>query len=147
MTQAEFERFNATLWEEYAQDRARNQSTSIAHEREIAAEQRQVLQAQGMRTPGHHYWHVVDDGGAVAGALWVHVEPGTGRAFIYEFAINADQRGKGLGKATLDLLDAWARDEGIQRIALNVFGDNAVAQALYRKQGYQVDAIQMSKRL
>jgi ribosomal protein S18 acetylase RimI-like enzyme len=147
MTEPEYQRYNTVMWEDYARERARNLGTSIEHERGVAASQRQALQAQGMRAPGHHYWHVVDDTGAVVGSLWVHAEPGTNRAFIYDIVIHADQRGKGLGKATLELLDAWARGEGIQRIALNVFGDNAIAQALYRKQGYQVDTIQMSKQL
>ena len=147
MTEEEYERFTADVWEEYAQERARNLGTTVAHEREVAAQQREHLQAQGMQTPGHHYWHVVDDAGTAVGRLWVHVAPGSDRAFIYDIAINPDQRGKGLGSATLDLLDAWARAAGITSIALNVFGDNAVAQALYRKHGYAVDAIQMRKRL
>ncbi|HEV2239329.1 MAG TPA: GNAT family N-acetyltransferase [Ktedonobacterales bacterium] len=147
MTEPEYEQYNTTAWEEYAQDRARNSGTSIEHEREVVATQRASLQAQGMRTPGHHYWHVVDDAGAVVGALWVHVALGSDRAFIYDIAIDADQRGKGLGKATLALLEAWARGQGVTSIALNVFGDNTIAQTLYRQQGYQVDALQMSKRL
>jgi ribosomal protein S18 acetylase RimI-like enzyme len=147
MTEAEYEQFNTILWEDYAQERARNLGTSIEHEREVSAQQRQSLQAQGMHTPGHHYWHVVDDAGAAVGSLWVFVEPESDRGFIYEIVINADLRGKGLGSATLDLLDAWARSAGVTSIALNVFGDNAVAQALYRKHGYAVDAVQMRKRL
>jgi ribosomal protein S18 acetylase RimI-like enzyme len=147
MTEEEYERFNAVLWEDYAQERARNLGTSIENERERAERQRQSLQAQGRRTPGHHYWHVVDAAGTAVGALWVYVEPGSDRAFIHEIVINPDQRGRGLGSATLDLLDAWARAAGIASIGLNVFGDNAVAQALYRKHGYATEYIQMRKRL
>jgi ribosomal protein S18 acetylase RimI-like enzyme len=147
MTEAEYERFNKTLWEDYAQDRARNLGTSVEHERAIVAGQRESLQAEGLRAPGHHYWRVVDDAGAGFGSLWVFVQPGTDRAFIYDITIDADQRGKGLGTVTLNLLDAWARSAGVKSIGLNVFGDNAAAQELYRKQGYQVDAIQMRKLL
>ncbi len=147
MTEAEYERYNATFWEEYAQDRARNLGTGIEHERAVVAAQRAQLQAQGMQTPGHHYWQVADDAGAAVGSLWVWVEPGSDRAFIYDIAIAPERRGKGLGSATLDLLDAWARAAGVTSIELSVFGDNAVAQALYRKHGYRVDTIAMSKRL
>jgi ribosomal protein S18 acetylase RimI-like enzyme len=147
MTDEEYEHFNAVLWEDYAQERARNLGTSVEHEREVAATQRQALQAHGMNTPGHYYWRVVDDAGAAVGSLWVYVEPGTDRAFIYEIVIAPEQRGRGLGTTTLDLLDAWARAAGVKSIGLNVFGDNAAAQALYRKQGYQVDAILMRKLL
>jgi ribosomal protein S18 acetylase RimI-like enzyme len=147
MTDEEFERFRVAQFEDYVQERARNSGMSIEHERAVAAKQFESLQAQGMHTPGHHYWHMVDDAGAVVGSLWVYVSPGSDSAFIYDIVIVPGQRGKGLGKTTLDLLDAWARDRGVKRIGLNVFGDNTVAQGLYRKHGYQVDAIAMHKRL
>ncbi len=47
----------------------------------------------------------------------------------------------------MTLAEAEARDRGIDRIALNVFGGNAVARGLYRSLGYEEQAVAMSKHL
>lgn len=147
MTEPEFEAYSSTMWEDYAQHRARNAGTPIEDERAIAAEQRAQLQKDGMQTEGHYYWTVVDDDGAPVGILWVFVDPTGSRAMIYDIAMHEDQRGKGYGKATLELLDAEMRARSIKRIELSVFGDNAVAERLYRRHGYRTVATFMAKDL
>jgi ribosomal protein S18 acetylase RimI-like enzyme len=147
MTEPEFEAYTSVMWENYAQERARNAGTPIEQERAVVAQQRAELQKDGMRTAGHHYWTVVDDAGAPVGILWVFVDPERTRAFIYDIEMRADQRGKGYGKATLDLLEAEMRPLGVKRIELSVFGDNAVAERLYRRQGYRTITTAMAKDL
>jgi ribosomal protein S18 acetylase RimI-like enzyme len=147
MTESEFARYTGTMWEDYAQERARNSGRPIEEERAEAARQRVQLQKDGMRTEGHRYWTVTDDSGAPVGVLWVAVDAPKKQAFIYDIRIDEQQRGKGHGKATLDLLEAELRPLGVARIALNVFADNTVAQSLYRRQGYYPVATLMQKDL
>ena len=90
---------------------------------------------------------MVDDSGAAVGSLWVFVDEPKKRAFIYNIEIDAAQRGKGYGRRALELLEETLRPQGVTRIALNVFGDNAIAQALYRKIGYYTVATYMQKEI
>lgn len=55
-----------------------------------------------------------------------------------EFGITvaAAARNQGVGRALLDALEVWAREHGIERIGLGVFGDNERARSLYRAMGY-----------
>lgn len=147
MTEAEYTHLMSYMWEDYAQERARNFRTPVADERADAERQRTQLLQDGLNTPGHHFWTVVDDAGTVVGSLWVFIDEPKKRAFIYDIEIDAAQRGKGYGRRTLELLEESLRPQGVTRIALNVFGDNAVAHALYRKVGYYTVATYMQKEI
>ena len=45
------------------------------------------------------------------------------------------------------LVEGEARDRGIGRVELNVFGGNEVARGLYRSLGYVETSVQMAKEL
>jgi ribosomal protein S18 acetylase RimI-like enzyme len=145
MTQAEYDAYNSTLWENYAQERARNLRTPIEEQRAAAAEQHAALLPNGLATPDHYFWTLVDAAGAPVGQLWVKVDTAKHHAFIYAIDVDAVQRGKGYGKQTLEALEVQMRSLSVTRIGLNVFGDNVVAANLYRKMGYQTAATAMQK--
>ena len=147
MTDDEYATFSATMWEDYAQTRARNSGAPIEEERATSAQQRDQLLPNGLHTPDQLFWQVVTPDGASVGVLWVHVEPAKRQAFIYQIEMAPDQRGKGYGQATLEALEATLKPLGIANIGLNVFGDNTVAMRLYTKLGYQVVATNMRKPL
>ena len=48
-------------------------------------------------------------------------------------------RGKGAGKALMNLADRWCRDEGIRRLELTVICKNTAAFALYKSMGFEVE--------
>ncbi len=145
MTEAEFAPYIAHLREDYAQERAMSSETPIEEEREISNKQIDGLIPQGLATPDHYFWTVADEGGTGIGSLWVFVEPAKGRAFIYDIALAEEQRGKGYGRQTLQVLESTLRPMGVRRIALNVFGKNTVARHLYDTAGYYVVATSMQK--
>jgi ribosomal protein S18 acetylase RimI-like enzyme len=147
MTEDEYARFRAVLDVEYPQDRARNMGTPLEEERAISQKQIEGLLPQGLRTPGHLFWTAMDEAGAPVGSLWVAVDEAKRQGFIYDIVVAPEHRGKGYGRQVLDLLDDEVRHLGLTRIVLNVFGDNAVAQNLYRTAGYQTVAITMRKDL
>lgn len=106
------------------------------------------LLPSGRATPGHELWTIRDTAGADVGVLWLATQTGRpGHAFIYDIEIEKERRGQGLGRATLEALDEWARANGISSIGLHVFGHNAVARHLYRSVGYVETNVQMEKRL
>lgn len=147
MTEAEFERMKRVNLEDYARQRSRNFDTPIEREREIAARQFAELLKDGLATEGHLLWSVVGDDGEVVGDLWVFVDAAEHRAFIYDITIEERHRGQGYGRCTLELLEGEMRPRGVTRIGLNVFGDNEIAQHLYRTQGYRTTSSHMEKKL
>ncbi|MCC7406980.1 MAG: GNAT family N-acetyltransferase [Phycisphaeraceae bacterium] len=55
---------------------------------------------------------------------------------IHDLAVHADFRGRSIGRALLRAVEAVARHRGFCKITLEVRHDNAIAQALYRAEGY-----------
>jgi ribosomal protein S18 acetylase RimI-like enzyme len=103
---------------------------------------------QGLETPGHWIFVVEADGERV-GVLWL-AEREHGRekeCYIYDIEIDDAHRGRGFGRAAMQLAEAEARSHGLHRIALNVFGGNDVARNLYRSLGYVETSVQMAKEV
>jgi ribosomal protein S18 acetylase RimI-like enzyme len=86
--------------------------------------------------------------GEPAGWLWLgphpHREDGV---YVYDIEIDEAHQGRGLGRATMLAAEELARAAGLGHIALNVFGWNGRAEALYRSLGYVTGWTQMSKPL
>ncbi|MGZ7445618.1 GNAT family N-acetyltransferase [Paenibacillus sp. TH7-28] len=83
------------------------------------------------------------------GHLWFNaMEQEKGRiAFILDILIYEEHQGKGYGKRTMAALEEEVRRLGLDTISLHVFGHNQRAFELYRKMGYEVTDIQMTKVL
>ncbi len=81
------------------------------------------------------------------GVLWVQVKMDDPRreAFIFDFIIEEQFRGKGFGKQALIALDEKLIELGAESVGLHVFGHNTNAFELYKKMGYEVTNIQMRK--
>ena len=81
------------------------------------------------------------------GVVWVALDRRPGEAWIYDIEVNAEQRGKGYGRALLQAAEEEAARHGSKAIGLNVFGTNTVARQLYESSGYQITALNMRKEL
>jgi GNAT superfamily N-acetyltransferase len=93
---------------------------------------------------------VVEADGEPVGDLWLAKRDDmSGRPclFVYDVHIDEAQQGRGYGKAAMLFAEEEARRRGIDRVALNVFGRNAVARRLYLSLGYEENAVAMSKTL
>jgi GNAT superfamily N-acetyltransferase len=62
-------------------------------------------------------------------------------AWFEDCIVRPQHRKKGIGKALLAYVVAQARAEGALRVMLLTDGDNATAQALYRKSGFEDSAM------
>ena len=147
MTEAEYTGFYAWTLEDFAASMARAGGASLDEERANATRQLAELLPEGLQTPAHYLWKVVEATGDPIGDLWVRISQSGDDAFIFFIGVNEAQRGKGYGKQALDALDAELRRMGVTRIALNVFAYNTVAQHLYERAGYEVAAMIMRKTL
>jgi ribosomal protein S18 acetylase RimI-like enzyme len=147
MTESEFPAFQEGEVGAYAQEQARNLRTTLEDELAQAREWIGNVLPDGIRTSGHHFWVLVDDQDAVLGHVWADVNAAQHFAWILSVEIGAAYRGQGYGRRMLELLEDELRPLGVQRIGLNVFADNTVAQHLYERLGYRVTNFNLQKTL
>lgn len=143
--QEDFERFLDHAIQEYAEDHVRNGNWSADGALERSQKEFEHYLPNGIHTPDQYVWSIVDESNHKIGVLWVQVKEG--KAFILDFIIDKEYRGKGLGKETLIALDDKLKSMGAESVALHVFGDNISAQELYKKMGFKITDIQMKKDL
>jgi GNAT superfamily N-acetyltransferase len=69
--------------------------------------------------------------------FWRFTEP---LAWIYNLHVLPAHRRKGLAKLLLKTSETWAKDEGLNLIALHVLEGNIPARTLYNSCGYRLAA-------
>ena len=142
----QFDEWSATGRREYAADMVANAGMAPARAREKAVRDYLAVLPEGLETPGHWIFVVEADGRPV-GRLWFaeRVVDGQNSAFLYDVHIDEDERGRGHGRAAMEAFEREAARRGLRHLALNVFGGNERARALYRSMGYTEQAVQMGK--
>jgi ribosomal protein S18 acetylase RimI-like enzyme len=150
MTDIEFSEYKPFLIESYAQDIARNNQSPLEEARASSTSQINELLKDGIATPNqrlYEIWLVEGSSENRMGYLWLDVDEIKHRCFIYDIYLHEAFRGRGMGRKTLELIEAQMIERNIQRISLHVFGDNTVARELYEKLGYEVTGLNMQKWL
>ncbi len=105
---------------------------------------------QGLHTPHHYFVHLVDErtGKRVGEAAYSVTEKGGKVQFWIDWlCVDPEQRRKGYATEALQLLGEKAAEAGADRVGLDVFADNPVAQALYARLGFVPLATAMVKLL
>ena len=73
-------------------------------------------------------------------------EPGE-YAFISDLVVLSAYRGQGLGRALLQQADAYARQQGVAKIQLEVLPNNTAALNLYKRHGFRTYHMLLTKGL
>lgn len=105
---------------------------------------------EGVHTKDHLFFVIEDaETRESMGVIWLFIDRETQppSGFIYDLLLHAQFRGRGLGKQAMLALEKKAKDLGLASLALNVFDDNTVAKSLYTSLGYEVQSLNMRKRL
>ena len=107
------------------------------------------LLPQGLATPENHLYEIISPDDQVVGFLWVAIERkhGAVSAYIYDLEVKPEFRRRGHAMRALQSLESIAAAAGATSIGLNVFAQNAQAQALYRRLGYVPTNVNMYKPL
>jgi ribosomal protein S18 acetylase RimI-like enzyme len=142
MQQEEYDRVMENEIIGYAADHVRNGNWPEEGSLERSRKEFESLLPEGLHTPNQYIWSLVD-GGQKLGFLWVEIKDG--RAFIYDFLIHEEYRGKGYGKQALAAMDEKLQLLNVKSVALHVFGDNITAQELYKKMGFEITNMHMQK--
>jgi len=148
MTQAEFEVYFERLVPDYAADNVRAGYWSEEEALEKSRKQTESLLSQGLQTKDH-YLYTLYDGHKAVGMIWLRAELDrpVKSGFIFDVEIKEQFRGKGYGKEIMSLIEEKARELGVKRMGLHVFGYNKIARNLYESIGYEVSSLNMLKDL
>ena len=140
--------YRATAERGYAEGIERQGGMPAELAREKARRDFESLWPDGRPGPGN-WLYAVEDGDARVGVLWLAERDNQGRKviWVYDVEIEEQHRGRGLGRAAMQLAEDEAKTRGLGRVELNVFGGNEVARNLYRSLGYQESAVWMGKDL
>ena len=151
MTQTEFEAYVEFLVHEYAQDHVDAGNWVPEEALEMARESVRRLLPDGLATEDHYLCAIQDTTlGEKVGILWFAAEAREGRgsrAFVYDLWIDEVYRRRGYATQALEALDARARELGLSKIMLHVFGHNQAARLLYAKVGFEEVDLILAKTL
>jgi RimJ/RimL family protein N-acetyltransferase len=145
LQQEDFERFLEQEIRGYAEDHVRNGNWSPEGALERSRKEFEHYLPDGIHSRDQYLYSIIDQDGTKIGVLWVQVKDH--KAFIFDFVIDEEFRGKGYGKQALTAMDEKLLSMNAQSVELHVFGDNIKAQELYKKAGYQTTGIHMRKSL
>ena len=144
LQQDDFERFLERGIREYAEDHVRNGNWPAEDALERSRKEFEHYLPEGIHSKDQYLWSI-QNGDDKIGVLWVQVRDR--KAFIFNFVIDEEFRGKGFGKQALVALDEKLKSLNVESVALHVFGDNVNAQELYKKMGFKTVSINMKKDL
>lgn len=145
LQQEDFEQFLERGIREYAEDHVRNGNWPAEGALERSRNEFEHYLPDGIHTKDQYLWSLLDQESNRVGVLWVQIKDQ--KAFIFDFQIDEEFRGKGFGKQALKAMDEKLKSLNIESVALHVFGDNATAQELYGKMGFRITGIHMKKDL
>lgn len=135
--EAGFESWRTEQIEGYAESIAESGALSLDEARLRSVAQFGELLPLGLATPDHTFW-VLESGGEQVAMIWLHHHREFRRSFVYSVEVESEHRRKGYGKAIMRVGEIVTLEAGDNVLALNVFGQNATAIALYTKLGYHV---------
>jgi ribosomal protein S18 acetylase RimI-like enzyme len=151
MREDEYAAWLSKAIEDYARENAENKEISFEEALPKARAEMASLLPDGLVTPNHTI-EIAEDptSGEALGYLW-HAretrESGREVLWLYDVYVEEAHRGRGVGRRLMQILEDRAREMGLGRIELNVFGHNAGARRLYESLGYREIARQLSKEL
>ncbi len=149
MTEAELQRWIEPSIQEYAQGHVENGQWTEAEAVEKSRKEFQDLLPQGVATPNHYLFTLVNEAQQQVGMLWFARRESQGHpmAFVYDVRITEAFRRQGYASQAFREMENKLRELGWNRISLHVFGTNHAARDLYNKLGYEITNVLMAKAL
>ena len=129
MSPLEYAAFRSRSLNDYPDDVAKASGASLEVASEFGRKQIEEMLPAGRLTPNHFFYRIVES------------------EFICDIFIEEKQRGRGLGKTVMKLLEARALEIGATQLILHVFGHNPGARRLYETLGFYETNINMRKDL
>ena len=132
------------LWPQYRAELIQAGSSEAEADANIERNQ-QALSPNGVVAAGQFMFRVLEEDQHI-GNLWL-AQRSPDDWFIYDIEVFEEFRGRGLGRETLRLAEAYVIEQGAKQMGLSVFGFNTAARSLYESAGYSIVSMGMVKRL
>jgi len=132
----------------YAKEKVASSNWTEEEALERAEKEFTYLLPNGEKTENHYIYSIIKDHHKV-GVIWLGQASPLRKTegYIYDFVIFDEFQGKGFGKEAMKEIDQKAKEIGMNRIELHVFGHNKIARLLYEKIGYEITNIIMAKSI
>lgn len=150
MTEAEFVGFKEHSLAAFASGKRAAGYLNEAQARTIAEQTFAQLLPQGVGTPGQHLVAIEEQAsGERVGLLWFGVtDQGAGPlTYLFDGLVFEPHRRRGLASAALEAIEAASKEAGASQVALQLFGANAAARALFEGRGFKVTDVMFAKSL
>ena len=148
MDQEEFKQYISYAIEDYAKDKIASGNWSEDEAINLSRESFERLLPNGEKTENNHLLSIFHDDILVGMILISQKAPkNPNEGFIYDFVIFEQYQGQGYGKKAMKEAEIIAKELGMNKIGLNVFGHNKIARGLYEKMGYEITNITMAKTI
>lgn len=144
-----FDEFQTISITEYAQDLMANRRMDEQAARQKASEGLSKAFPEGKSNEQNKLLSIMNKteiSDVEVGFLWYALHD-DGSAFIMDFMVYADHRGKGYASKALEALKSRFKAEALTRVGLRVAPDNHVAIRTYNKAGFNVTGWNMSAEL
>ncbi|MEY9980239.1 GNAT family N-acetyltransferase [Lysinibacillus sp. RC79] len=148
MNQEEFKQYISYAIEDYAKDKIASGNWSEDKAIDLSRESFERLLPQNEKTENNHLFSIFHND-ILVGMIWISQKAPTNpnEGFIYDFVIFEQYQGQGYGKKAMKEAEIIAKELGMNKIGLNVFGHNKIARSLYEKMGYEITNITMAKTI
>ncbi|MCY9549994.1 GNAT family N-acetyltransferase [Lysinibacillus xylanilyticus] len=148
MNQEEFKRYISYAIEDYAKDKIACGNWSEDEAIDLSRESFERLLPKDEKTENNHLLSIFHND-ILVGMIWISQKAPTNpsEGFIYDFVIFEQYQGQGYGKKAMKEAEIIAKELGMNKIGLNVFGHNKIARGLYEKMGYEITNITMAKTI
>lgn len=143
MSKQRFAIWSERIWQLYEQELI-DSGISPTKAKQQCESGREASMPNGVLQPGNEVFESFHNNESV-GIVWLWRDET--EWFIYDIDIDEQHRGKGLGRSTMQAIEAHVKQQGGTAIGLSVFGFNEIARKLYESEGYETKRIQMKKQL
>ncbi len=138
ITSEELEKYKKAIPEQYAEEMFATSCMTKEEAYTIAKDNIDRLLPEGRIREDYHMEVMIDQSMEV-GFVWYGQREISGYqvVYIYDLEVYNEYRRKGYGDKIMNFLEDYAKNNGIEKIVLNVFLHNKGAVALYDKHGYR----------
>lgn len=148
MTKSDFDHYISIAVNAYAIEKVKAGTWTEDEAYKLSEESFKKLLPNDTETERQYLYSIFDnDKNIKVGYLWLEFSENLidKTAFIFDFLILEEFRGKGYGTQSMIALDNEAKKHKISKVSLHVFAHNKRAIDLYEKVGFKNTDIHMSK--
>jgi ribosomal protein S18 acetylase RimI-like enzyme len=148
MNKEEFQLYISIAIEDFAKDKVTSGNWGEDEAIDLSKKEFSRLLPKDEKSELNYLFSIFQDQQLV-GMIWIAQTSTTNpdEGFIFDFIIYEPHQGQGYGKQAMKETEVIAKELGMNKIGLHVFGHNKVARGLYEKLGYEITNIKMVKSI